>query len=129
MSPTIAMPFPRSAPTDLLIFDHATWPQTIAGITRKIGTKANERTAKTRLTMANGAIRGAAAPDAAWADRGGGVWSAIAPFYRTAKQKQGAVRTDLVNARQRKNSFARSKKLFRSGVFSSPHNSANSCNF
>jgi len=49
--------------------------------------------------MAIGAIRGAAAPDAAWADRGGGVWSAIAPFYRTPQQKQGVVRPDSVSAR------------------------------
>src|SRR6266404_8391139 len=80
MSPTIVTPFPWSAPPDLLIFDHAIWPQTIAGITRVIGTQRNERTAKATLTKAIGAMRGAAPPDADWTDCGTGVWSSIAPF-------------------------------------------------
>jgi len=42
--------------------------------------QANERTAKTRLAMAIGAVRGVAGADAAWPDSGEGAWSAIAPF-------------------------------------------------
>jgi hypothetical protein len=44
--------------------------------------------------MAIGAVRGVGAE--ANGGTGGGVdWSAIAPFYRTAKQKQGAVPAEL----------------------------------
>src|SRR5436305_6346212 len=91
MSPAMATSFPRSAPPDLRILDHARWPQTIAGITATIGMQANERIAKAKLIRASGDIRGMAAPDAAWADNDGG-WSAIGPFYRTGQQMQAAVR-------------------------------------
>src|SRR5712671_5534794 len=58
--------------------------------------------------MANGAVRGAAA-----ADSGGVVSSAIAPFYRTKKQKQVAVRNRIRSNRDLVKEFFRPlKKAF-----------------
>jgi hypothetical protein len=52
------MPLPPSAPPDLRIFARAIWPQITAGIAVNSQPHVNERTAKMRLQIATGGVRG-----------------------------------------------------------------------
>src|SRR4029453_4383777 len=52
------MPLPPSAPPDLRIFARAIWPQITAGTAVNSQPHVNERTAKMRLQIATGGVRG-----------------------------------------------------------------------
>jgi hypothetical protein len=72
------MPLPPSAPPDLRIFARAIWPQITAGIAVNSQPHVNERTAKMRLQIATGGVRGTVCGTAGRG--GGGLSSAVAPL-------------------------------------------------
>src|SRR4029077_8025678 len=79
------MPLPPRAPPDLRIFARAMWPQTTAGIAVNSQPHVNERTAKIRLQIATGRVRGTVCGTAGGED--GGASSAIAPLYSMERAK------------------------------------------
>jgi hypothetical protein len=99
------MPLPPSAPPDLRIFERAMWPQITAGIAVNSQPHVNERTAKMRLQIATGGVRGTVCTTAGRG--GGGVSSAIAPVViklgGEIKTRRLSVRDEyeFVNARAR----------------------------
>src|SRR5262245_27697006 len=74
--PSIAMPLPPSVPPDLRILDRAMWLQITAGIAVNSHPHVKERTAKMRLQIAAGGVRGTVCGTASCGD--GGVSSAVA---------------------------------------------------
>src|SRR6266700_1544681 len=77
------MPFPPSARPDFRIFERAMWPQITAGIAVNSQPHVNERTAKMRLQIATGGVRGTVCGTAGRG--GGGVSSAIAAMQARSR--------------------------------------------